>query len=75
MAQPGPLQQRVCEPSPSEAVKPLGEGDKAISASTTWHIRALLRSMAPKRAISGSKTAEFQSLPLAASLVIWILNC
>ena len=23
----------------SEAVKPLGEGDKAISASTTWRIR------------------------------------
>ena len=28
-----------------------------------------------KRAISGSKTAESQSLPLAASPVIWILNC
>ena len=31
----------------SEAVKPLGEGDKAISASMTWRIRGLLRSMPP----------------------------
>jgi hypothetical protein len=35
----------------SEAVKPLGEGDKAISASTTWRIRALLRSMPPTRVL------------------------
>jgi hypothetical protein len=28
-------------------MKPLGKGDKAISASTTWRIRALLSSMLP----------------------------
>jgi hypothetical protein len=36
-------------PSVGTAVNPLGEGDKAISASTTWRIRALLRSMPPTR--------------------------
>jgi len=35
----------------SEAVKPLGEGDKAISASTTWRIRAVLRSMPMTRVL------------------------
>src|ERR1700732_3332894 len=34
-----------------EAGKPLGDGDKAISASTTWRIRALLRSMPPTRVL------------------------
>jgi hypothetical protein len=29
-------------------VKPLGDGDKAISASTTWRIRASLKSMPDK---------------------------
>ena len=31
----------------SEAVKPLGEGDKAMTASTTARMRAWLRSMPP----------------------------
>ena len=35
----------------SEAVKPLAEGDKAMSASTTWRMRALLRSMPPRRVL------------------------
>src|SRR6266852_2903651 len=53
----GPYWHGLCLPSArtraatSEAVKPLGEGDKAISASTTWRIRALLRSMPPTRVL------------------------
>jgi hypothetical protein len=41
------LQSAHIRAATSEAVKPLGEGDRAVTASTTLRMRALLRSMPP----------------------------
>jgi|SRR5258706_2648584 hypothetical protein len=45
-----------------EAVKPLGEADKAISASSTPRMRALLRSIPPTMVLPTREAARISSL-------------